>query len=143
MTFNRLHSGNTLIEVLVSLSLLLTGTLAYFQFDAKLIDSNHQAIQRTEATQLLQAQMKKLAHSGNIGESGTKTSQVDSRSYKITWRITASTAGRTIDASIAWKDKNGDYTDWTLLELRGDYSRSDYLALSLLPPRQAIYPQTD
>ncbi|MDH5216122.1 MAG: hypothetical protein OEX19_00360 [Gammaproteobacteria bacterium] len=134
------QKGASLLEVLISLSLLVSGVLAYFQLDARLINNNHLIAQKTEATQLLQQQLATRSLTGNPGDSGTETIDLNSQSYDITWSIEDSSFGRAVNVAIDWKDNKGEFSDQTHLELTTYNSQIDTLALSLLPPPTPIQP---
>ena len=140
MISRKQQKGASLLEVLVSLSLLVSGVLAYFQLDARLINNNHLIAQKTEATQLLQQQLATLSFTGNPGDSSTKTIDLNSQPYYVTWSIKDSSFGRAVNVAIDWKDNRGEFSDQTHLELTTYNSQIDTLALSLLPPPTPIQP---
>lgn len=140
MIFKQQQTGASLLEVLISLSLLVGGVLAYFQLDASLISSNHMASQKAEATQLLQQQIALLASSRNVADSGIMTTSLNSHTYNVSWNIKNSSLGRAVNVNIDWKDHRGKPSDQTHLELTGYYAHIDALVLSLLPPPVPIHP---
>lgn len=134
------QSGTSLLEVLISVSLLISGALTYFQLDARLIGANHLAMQKSEATHLLQQRMDLLAQTGKVGDSGKETIALNSQSYDIDWWIEDSSFGKAININIDWKDHKGKFSEHTHLESAGYYAQIDTLTLSLLPPPTPIRP---
>ena len=115
MEMSRPQAGFTLIESLVSLSILLIGLLALAMLQNVAFKANTMARNRMAAVILASERIERLSRLGaSAATTGTASLNVDGRSFSETWTCsnapTATNGSKVVAMQVNWSDVWGSQT---------------------------------
>lgn len=113
------HSGNTLIEALVTILFIAFSVIALVRFQHYLAYDNSLAQQRAEATEIGMSKLESLRDFQTLNTtsgyfayqdiaSGTSTVNGINATYSLSWTVASfvNPTYKTIDLTVSWTDRN-------------------------------------
>jgi len=139
ISHKRSTRGFSLVEILTSLIVISVGSIGVGKLYTTMLHGTSESKNRFEAATLVEAQLETLRFAfmtgdNNTAQSGTDTIVKDNITYVRNWTFSNVNKGQTnITAEVKWKNKNGEYTNETIVKLAtvaSDYQPSVSLALA-------------
>lgn len=107
MNTRKQMSGASLLEALVSLSLLATGLLAFLQTDSKVLQHNRLAAEQSSAIHLAQQKLAQLQFTMNAA-SGDEDINDSRTHYQRRWQISTNSPLKRIESRVLWLASDGE-----------------------------------
>lgn len=118
LSSNLRNRGQTLVEVLAALVIIVISVIALIRFQNYLAYDNSLSLQRSDAMLIAQSKMESLRDFDVLNptpgytdyqaiSSGSSTSAGTTTSYTLTWTVTTNTAPdyKTITVTVSWTDR--------------------------------------
>ncbi|MDH5545182.1 MAG: prepilin-type N-terminal cleavage/methylation domain-containing protein [Gammaproteobacteria bacterium] len=104
------QGGASLIEVMIAMAILVSGSLAFVQLDNKLLRHTRETMNHAHAAQLLQQKLVELQHTTSLHD-GSDQIETDTHVFERRWQMSSEQGIVYIHVYIRWPDVQGEFSD--------------------------------